>query len=111
MDVMEAAQVDAIQTQADYKNWKPALTAIEQELRRAIEFGFNKEELAEARSNITAAAENAIKSWPTVKSEDVASAIAQSAAQDKVFTTPQEDWAISMEVVENLTPGPEPSPA
>ena len=52
MDVMEAAQVDAIQTQADYKNWKPALTAIEQELRRAIEFGFNKEELAEARSNI-----------------------------------------------------------
>ena len=80
MDVMEAAQVDAIQTQADYKNWKPALTAIEQELRRAIEFGFNKEELAEARSNITAAAENAIKSWPTVKSEDVASAIAQSAA-------------------------------
>lgn len=104
MDVMEAAQVDAIQTQADYKNWKPALTAIEQELRRAIEFGFNKEELAEARSNITAAAENAIKSWPTVKSEDVASAIAQSAAQDKVFTTPQEDWAISREVVENLTP-------
>ena len=66
---MEAAEVDSIQTQADYKNWKPALAAIEQELRRAIEFGFNKEELAEARSNITAAAENAIKSWATAKSE------------------------------------------
>lgn len=104
MDVMEAAEVDAIQTRADYKNWKPALTAIEQELRRAIEFGFNKEELAEARSNITAAAENAIKSWPTVKSENLASAIAQSAAQDKVFTTPEEDLAISREIVENLTP-------
>ena len=104
MDVMEVADVDAIQTQADYKNWKQALTTIEQELRRAIEYGFTKEELAEARSNITAAAENAIKAWPTAKSEDVASAIAQSAAQDKVFTTPQEDWAISKEVVENLTP-------
>lgn len=103
-DIVEAAEVDSIQTQADYKNWKAALAAIEQELRRAIEFGFNKEELAEARSNITAAAENAIKSWATAKSEDLASAIAQSAARDKVFTTPQEDWAISREVVENLTP-------
>lgn len=104
MDIVEAAEVDSIQTQADYKNWKPALAAIEQELRRAIEFGFNREELAEARSNITAAAENAIKSWATAKSEDLASAIAQSAARNKVFTTPQEDWAISREVVENLTP-------
>lgn len=104
MDVMEAAEVDTVQTKADYKNWKQALATIEQELRRAIEFGFTKEELAETRSNITADAENAIKSWPTAKSEDLASAIAQSAAQDKVFTTPQEDWAISKNVVENLTP-------
>ena len=32
-DIVEAAEVDSIQTQADYKNWKAALAAIEQELR------------------------------------------------------------------------------
>ena len=104
MELLETAEVDAIQARADYKNWKTALTTMEQELRRAVEFGFNKEELAEARSNSISAAENAIKSWPTAKSEDLASAIAQSAAQDMVFTTPEEDWSISREVIENLTP-------
>lgn len=104
MDLLEKAEVDGIEAKSDYKNWKTALTTIEQELRRAVEFGFNKEELAEARSNVVAGAENAIKSWPTVKSEHLASAIAQSAAKDRVFTTPQEDWAISKDVIENLTP-------
>ena len=64
MELLETAEVDAIQARADYKNWKTALTTMEQELRRAVEFGFNKEELAEARSNSISAAENAIKSWP-----------------------------------------------
>lgn len=103
-DIMAAAEMDTIQTQADFSNWKQALTAIEQELRRAIEYGFNQDELTEARSNITAAAENAIKTWPTIKSEDLASAIVKSVAKDKVFTTPQENWNISREVVEKLTP-------
>lgn len=103
-NLLELADVDNIQAKADYKNWKAALTAIEQELRRAVEFGFTREELNEARSNATAAAENAIKSWPTAKSEDLASAIAQSVAQDKVFTTPQEDWSITREAIEGLTP-------
>lgn len=48
MELLETAEVDAIQARADYKNWKTALTTMEQELRRAVEFGFNKEELAEA---------------------------------------------------------------
>ncbi|KAA5510553.1 insulinase family protein, partial [Bacteroides caccae] len=104
MELLETAEVDAIQARADYKNWKTVLTTMEQELRRAVEFGFNKEELAEARSNSISAAENAIKSWPTAKSESLASAIAQSAAQDMVFTTPEEDWSISREVIETLTP-------
>lgn len=103
-NLLELADVDIIEAKADYGNWKAALSTIEQELRRAVEFGFNKEELAEARSNVTSAAENAIKSWPTVKSEDLASAIAQSIAKDEVFTTPEEDWAIFREVLENLTP-------
>lgn len=103
-DLMELADLNSIQAKADYQNWKKTLTLLEQELRRAVEFGFTGEELNEARSNSVAAAENAIKSWPTAKSEDLASAIAQSASRDMVFTTPQEDWDISKTVIEGLTP-------
>lgn len=103
-DMLKMGDVDGMMATADSKNWKAALSTVEQELRRAIEFGFTREELDEARRNTVAAAENAIKTWPTIKSDDLATAIVNTAADDKIFTTPEEDWNITKETIETLTP-------
>ncbi len=103
-ELFEIAEIDSINANCEFKNWEKALPIIEQELRRAIEFGFTAQELEEARRNSISAAENSIKSWATYKSEGLATAIMNNVAKDIIFTTPEEDWAITKDTVLNLTP-------
>ncbi len=102
--VFDTAQIDGIQTTCEFKNWEKALPIVEQELRRAIEFGFTQDEVDETRRNMISGAENSIKSWPTYKSESLATAIVKDAGKDIVFTTPEEDWNITKDTILNLTP-------
>lgn len=90
-DAYKAADVSTLSISAEPKNWKAALAVGEQELRRALTYGFSKAELDEQLSEMRASFKNAAQYAPTRKSADLADAIVSAANDEVVFTHPQDD--------------------
>ncbi|MCF6312336.1 MAG: insulinase family protein, partial [Verrucomicrobiales bacterium] len=73
------------------QNWKKALDTVEQELRRALQFGFTELELKEAKANVKERYSQQAKSMGTRKSRVLSSAIASRIGSREVFTSPADD--------------------
>jgi len=84
--------------------WQEAVPILEQEFRRAIDFGFTDSELAEAKANLINAYQQAVKTKSTRQSEDIATEIAKVMPQEDVFSTPETDLEIAMKGLSALTP-------
>jgi len=69
--------------------WADALAAGEQELRRALTYGFSQGELDEQIANYRKALEVAVQTAPTRRTRSLANAITGSFNSERVFTTPQ----------------------
>ena len=82
------AQIDA---QCSPKNWKESLTIIEQELRRALKFGFSKEELKRVKIDYLAQLDQAVKTSLTRNSQMIASQIIWSVNNEKTFLSPEQE--------------------
>jgi len=84
--------------------WRAGLGVAEQELRRALKLGFRpgelKEEVADYRNDL----EQALKTAPTRRSDDLAGEIADSLVQREVFTSPADDLALLGPVLDKVTP-------
>jgi len=89
---------------AQPQGWERALQAVEQEHRRALQFGFSQAELdreiSETRARLTAAVSGA----NTRTSPNLAMAIVGAVNEDKVFTSPQTELELFNAAVESLTP-------
>lgn len=83
--------------------WVPALATGEQELRRALEHGFQPAELREITANYLNALEQAVKSASTRRSADLADDLADGIAKREVFTTPADDLALFRPALEKIT--------
>jgi len=68
--------------------WRPALTAAEHELRRALQFGFQPAELKVASAVFAQQLEQEVRSAPTLASVRVANALVEDLKAGKVFVTP-----------------------
>lgn len=83
--------------------WQAALAAVEQEQRRALQFGFAQSqldrEIAELRAAFTAAATGAA----TRPSANLAQMMVGAVNEDKVFTSPADKLALFEEAVKGLT--------
>jgi zinc protease len=84
--------------------WQPALGAAEQELRRALQFGFTPAELREAVANARNALEQAAKTAPTRHSDELANDLVQSLVEKNVFTSPAGDLALYGLDLDKVTP-------
>lgn len=84
--------------------WKEAVPALEQEFRRAMDFGFTESELAEAKANLLNAYQEAVKRKESRKSDALASAIASSINDHTVFSTPETNLEIASAALEEITP-------
>lgn len=73
------------------EDWEEALSLIEQELRRALEFGFTEAEITEVKANIEKMSEDAAKQMGTRKSRDLANQIARRLGQRRIYTSPADD--------------------
>lgn len=73
------------------EQWAEALAVGEQELRRALEHGFQNAELAEAVANYRNGLEQAVKTAATRRSDALAEEIADSLVERDVWTTPEDD--------------------
>jgi zinc protease len=74
--------------------WTAALGVADQELRRALVFGFRPDELREAVADFRNDLEQAVKTAPTRLSADLAGEIADSLVEQSVFTSPADDLAL-----------------
>ncbi len=97
------ALYSSIEADCKPENWKKALAVIEQELRRAVEFGFTGSELDEAKANVLQQFENAAKQMGTRKSKDLADQIASRLGSRRIFTSPADDLPRITSALEKIT--------
>ncbi|HNW42439.1 MAG TPA: insulinase family protein, partial [Opitutaceae bacterium] len=88
-EVLDFYREASIELMCKPEQWQAALGVAEHELRRALEHGFQKAELAEAVANMREGLEKAVKTASTRRSPELAQAISDSVADDNVFTTPE----------------------
>ena len=82
--------------------WQEVVPVLEQEFRRALDYGFTESELAEAKSNLLNAYEQQVKQKATRKSEGIATVLARSVNDKTVFSTPEEDLEIARGILESV---------
>jgi zinc protease len=83
--------------------WQEALPVMEQEFRRALEFGFTDAEIAEAKANLLNAYQQAVKTAPTRKSDGIATAVARTINDGTVFSTPETDLEVITKGLDTAT--------
>ena len=84
--------------------WSAALGVAEQELRRALEHGFEPDELAEAVAEMTNNLEQAVRTAPTRHSSGLADEIADNLLDRNVTTDPKTELALYSPALATLTP-------
>ncbi len=100
-DAVEASQIEA---ECQPGQWQAALNVAEQELRRALDYGFTAAEVAEARASLVNDFEQSAKQASTRKSGAIASTVASSLDENQVFTSPAQDLELAKPVLAALTP-------
>jgi zinc protease len=96
---MELGSVDV--TAADDR-WQEAVPILEQEFRRANEYGFTDAELAEAKSNLLNAYEQQVQQKATRKSEEIATSLAGSINDDEIFSDPSTDLELAKRALDSI---------
>jgi zinc protease len=104
-DMLDFVEFSGISATADSDDWRPALALIEQELRRATEFGFTTGEFDEAKARLRRSYEEAVKTRATRKSDQLAMAITRALHAREVFTDPESD----LEWLDATLPGISPA--
>lgn len=85
------------------ENWEAALATIDQELRRALQYGFTEAEMAETKANLLNALENQANSAATRKSRQLADMIVELIRNDRVFTHPKDNLERVTPLLESIT--------
>ncbi len=83
--------------------WKEAVPVLEQELRKAVEFGFTEEELKEVKANLINSAEEAVKRKDTRRSNGIAMQFIGAIGEKNVFTTPETDLELVKSALGKIT--------
>jgi zinc protease len=84
--------------------WAETLALAEQEVRRASQYGFTAAEIAEAKTNIAAALDNAVKQAVGRPSGGIADALITASLENAVFVSPEFDLAFYQAIEPSLTP-------
>lgn len=87
-DLFRTARRNALGMIAKGDDWQNAIAVTEQELRRALEFGFTKSEVDEAIANTEAALTNAVAQQGARTSGVLADALIDSATKKRLVITP-----------------------
>ncbi|QQL44712.1 M16 family metallopeptidase [Sulfuriroseicoccus oceanibius] len=103
-ELMETAEMNSISVTAKDHDWKRALEVAENELRRALEFGFTQAEYDEVVANLGRSFEDAVKSKSTRHSDSLAVALTGSIHDGKVFTTPESNLEWFKATIGSMSP-------
>lgn len=92
--------LSSISVSGNVQNWRPLAAEIEQQHRRAFQHGFTQEELRQAKVQVAAAYENAVRIAATRTSPELAADLCGVLLYGGIFSTPvelQRDLAADLE--------------
>lgn len=101
---LDAVENDSISVSPEEGKWPEAVAVLEQELRRALEFGFTQSEVDEITAKMLNAVEESAKRASTRKSPSLASGILGSINDHYVYSHPEENLRITRIGLEGITP-------
>jgi zinc protease len=94
----------SIQLDCKPELWKKALETGEQELRRALKYGFQPAELTEAVAKMRNDLEQGAKTALTRRSDELATGIVSALVRGQVFTAPVDDLKLYGPALDKVTP-------
>ena len=94
-DLFETAELFTLSAVAEPAKWKEALTAAEQELRRAAQHGFSQQELTEVAAMLMSGCKQAEATWSTIDAKSMADALVDKLTEKAEPTAPAEDTRIA----------------
>jgi zinc protease len=95
-------ELGSIDVTAAEDRWQEAVPVLEQEFRRALLHGFTAAELTEAKSNILNAYEQQVKQKATRKSEGIATVLAGTVNDNKVFSEASTDLELAKQTLDTI---------
>jgi zinc protease len=102
-DLLRFARIASIEMQCKPGQWQPALATAEQELRRALTYGFTAAELEEQKKNLLSLFEQQAKGAETRESPELANDLVEHLTEFNVFTDPAYDLAELQRVLPGIT--------
>ncbi|MCB1228187.1 MAG: insulinase family protein [Verrucomicrobiales bacterium] len=102
-EYLDFVATSGVGASCDPSKWQAALSLIEQELRRAIEYGFSAAEFEEARATVLQQLRLKASQADTRRSRDLADGLVNQLSSRKVFTAPADDLARVQPILETLT--------
>lgn len=102
-DFLEFFEVSGAEVTCRPEQWAAALALLENELRRALQWGFTEAEFDEARAEILNDYRQAVRSAASRRSRALADGLASTVGRETVFTHPQTDLEIVEELFAKLT--------
>lgn len=103
-DLLRFARIASVEMQCKPGQWQPALATAEQELRRALTYGFTAAELEEQKKNLLSLFEQQAKGAATRESPELANDLVDHLSEFNVFTDPAYDLAELQRVLPGITP-------
>lgn len=103
-DLFRTLRLTTIETVAKDTDWRPALAVGEQELRRALQYGFSRPEIDEQLAGYRTALENDVASAATRSSAQLADTIVAGLENRTVTTTPEWRLAQLAAIAPTITP-------
>lgn len=83
-------------------NWQAALEAVEQELRRAVTYGFRDEEMTRAKADFENGFEVMQRTAISRRSPQLADQLTSTIGQNAVFTHPKDDYALIKQMLPEI---------
>ncbi len=98
------AEIGSIDVTAKDGNWQSVVPVLEQELRKAVHYGFTQSEIDEITAGMINGYEQNVVRAATKKTNSIASSLAKHIHGDFVYSTPEDDLAIFQENLKMVTP-------
>jgi len=103
-NLLHSAKIAMVEAATAPGAWRPALSAIEQEVRRLTTYGVSEAEIAREIAQARAGLVNAATGAATRPTPELASGLADSVDENLVFTHPNEDLDLFDAATKDVTP-------
>lgn len=101
--VLDFARVAGVELSGEPDRWRDSLAIADQEIRRALQYGFAPAELKEITATIINHLEEAVRAASTRRSAALAAGLVNAIDEERVFTTPETELTVIGPAVQQLT--------